>query len=252
MKNKKALLACASLLSLLLILSCSSDSDFNSDLKVLNYEIISKDVSESKSKTFVELNVLIAGKDSITKEAVNNLLVHLYDSIMNTSGYKYHTSPNSCNIFIFLSNEHYESDMGQWIGNISKAKADTNPTIKLDEVQFNLIGETDIIINNLSLEKRKEIWIKVVAAEDKSNQLAEKRYPIQITDAQLENIDEINKHRERAQRNSNKHYEYADELHKKYREEIIKEYQISEEILSSISNEGLANGWPFPKRKDSI
>ncbi len=248
MKNKKAFLACISLLSLLLILSCSS----NNDLRVLDYKIINKDVSESQSETFVELNVLITSKDNITTESVNNLLVHLYDSLMSTDGYKYHNSPTSCNIFLFLSHEHYESGMAQWVGNISKAKTNTEPSIRLGKEQFNLITQKEEIINGLTLDKRKEIWNKLIEAEDKSNTLAEEKFPIKITDKQLENIDDIEKHRERAQSNSSRHYEYAEELLNKYKMDIVAEYQISEEILNSISGEGLANGWPFPKRKNGI
>ena len=209
------------------------------------YSVVNRQVSDTKSKTFVELSV-IAKKSNITTKEIENLLSHLYDSIMSTKDYKYRSNPNACNIFVYPSREHFESHMGQWIGNISKPKNDKSPTIKtqfLESLDKKEVPNDKGILSDISIKDQIKIWNNTILSEDKSNIEAEKKYPIKIT---ATSISDINKQRERAKGNSDKHYEYQETLLRDYKMEIIQENNITEEILKAITLRGLKENWPFP------
>lgn len=214
--------------------------------EIPKHKIVDFDVSErpSGSKTFVSASAIT--NDSIINEIqLNILLNHLYDSIMNTTGYKYRKKPNSCNIFVYPTIQHFNSGMGQWIGNIGKSRNDDLPTIITQFIDKKANQKEREALKKISINKQKEIWKKLILAEDKSNLEAEKKYPLIIT---ATNLTEINKQKERAKNNSDKHYEYQEKLLTKYKTELIEGFNISEKIIKEISSKGLNENWPFPNR----
>jgi len=222
------------------IIGCSSK-------EIPEHKIIDYDVSEraSGNKTFVSASAIVYDSN-INEIQLKDLLNHLYDSIMNTTGHEYRKKPNSCNIFVYPTIEHFNSGMGQWIGNIGKAKNDELPRVLtqfIDEKPKKADQNGSEILKEISLDKQKEIWNEIILSEDKSNAEAEKKYPILVTG---NTIAEINKQKEKAKNNSEKHYEYQESLLKKYKENLINEYNISVDILNEISSKGLEENWPFP------
>ena len=236
MKTKLIIFCC-----FLSIVSCSKD--------ILDYRVIDSNVSDTKSKTFVRLDVVLKNPKNYNENQVKDLLNHLYDSIMNTEDYKYHNSPNSSNIFIYETEEHFQSGMGQWIGKISKSKNEDSPNLKTQFIKTEDSNKEVVENDNLtgiSEEKQREIWKKLILAEDKANEKAEEKYPTKISDQELEDLSQIEKFKQRAQENSEKNYEYQKELYEQYKSEIIKEYDINPNTLKAISSKGLTQNWPFP------
>jgi hypothetical protein len=222
------------------IIGCSSK-------EIPKHKIIDYDVSErvSGNKTFVSANAIVYDSN-INDSQLKVLLNHLYDSIMNTTGYEYRKKPNSCNIFVYPTIEHLNSGMGQWIGNIGKAKNDELPKILtqfIDKKSKKTNQSESEILKEISIDRQKEIWNEIILSEDKSNAEAEKKYPILVTG---NTIAEINNQKEIAKSNSEKHYEYQESILKKYEEDLINEYNISVDILNEISRKGLEENWPFP------
>lgn len=232
-----------------LIIFCSFILIFSCSKNVLSYKIIDSTISDTKSKTLVRLDVVLDDTKNYNDNQIKDLLNHLYDSIMNTKDYKYHNTPNSSNIYIYEKEEHFQSGMGQWIGNISKSKNEENPKLKTQFINKKDLDKSIVEDDNLSAiskEKQREIWRELILAEDKSNEESEGKFPLKITDGQLEDLSQIEKHKQRAKDNSDKHYLYQKGLYEKYKLEIIKEYNITEKTLKAISDKGLAQNWPFP------
>ena|SRR5690554_3456553 len=243
---KIAGIGCVSLIGIFIIFGIigavfSSDSE----IEIPDYSVLSSEVSDTKTKTLYALEVATNAKLSETEIKV--LLNHLFDSIMNTKNYEYRTHPNASRIFVYESKEHFESGMGQWIGMISKARNDNSPNIEINlpkPISSNMEEKNNYLLKNIDTQTQKEIWNELNISEDRSNSEAEKKYPIKITG---ETIEEINIQRNRAKKNSDKHYEYQENLLKKYEEDVREKYNINDTIIKAISNKGLNENWPFPK-----
>jgi hypothetical protein len=211
---------------------------------VIKHTIIDYNVSERTSgrKTFIESNVVVYDSN-FNEIQLTNLLSHLYDSIMNTTGYEYRKNPNSCNILIYPSIQHLKSGMGQWIGKVGKARNDDSPTIQTQFINKKTDQKESNDLTNISLSKQKEIWNDIIISEDKARAEAEKKYPILV---KVNTITEINKEKEIAKNNSANHYEYQTSLLKIYKVRIIKKFKISNELFEEVSNKGIDDNWPFP------
>ncbi|WP_293924340.1 hypothetical protein [Sphingobacterium sp. UBA6320] len=204
--------------------SSSIDNIKNDQIKLLGYEILPPTISTSSNRTLYRANIILKGDDGLNEERNRQLLLHIYDSIRNTS-YR----PNAINLFLFQTLEHSESGMGQWIARISKAKIENGPTISVQNFKTNI--ENDLAQDegkSFSLNDRKMIFKKIIEAEDKSMQLADKKYPRTSTI------------------NFDRNDDYQKKLVKKLKFTIQKKYNIDEKILKAIALEGLEYNWPMP------
>ncbi|MCW2259184.1 MULTISPECIES: hypothetical protein [Sphingobacterium] len=204
--------------------SSSIDTIKNDQIKLLGYEILPPTISTSSNRTLYRANIILKDDDGLNEEKNRQLLLHIYDSIRNTS-YR----PNAINLFLFQTLEHSESGMGQWIARISKAKIENGPTISVQNFKTNI--ENDLAQDegkSLSLNDRKMIFKEIIEAEDKSMQLADKKYPRTSTN------------------NFDKNDDYQKKLVKKLKFTIQKKYNIDEKRLKAIALEGLEHNWPMP------
>ena len=212
------------------------------------YEIIQENITESGSKIKYEAKAVLKPNQNLDKPQMEELLKHIYDSVTTRTP----TRPNVVNIFLFTSKEHMESDMGQWVGRVSKAKNDNTPSLQIQFLNHdNENAKAEVSVSRedvIALEKKLKIWKELILAEDQAQELAEKQYPITLKDSEGKTAKEIDVLRERARRNMDLNYEYEDKLKEKYRREIMKKFGIDESTLKTISREGLDNNWPFPKK----
>lgn len=204
--------------------SSSIDTIKNDQIKLLGYEMLPPTISTSSNRTLYRANIILKGNDGLNEERNRQLLLHIYDSIRNTS-YR----PNALNLFLFQTVEHSESGMGQWIARISKAKIENEPTISVQNFKTNVENDhTQGEGKSLPINDRKMIFKEIIEAEDKSMQLADKKYPRTSTS------------------NSDKNDDYQKKLVKKLKVVIQKKYKIDEKRLNAISREGLEYNWPMP------
>lgn len=212
------------------------------------YEIIQENITESGSKIKYEAKAVLKPNQNLDKPQMEKLLKHIYDSVTTRTPAR----PNVVNIFLFTSKEHMESDMGQWVGRISKAKNDNTPNLQiqfLNSVNENPIIETsDSTQDGIALEQKQKIWEQLILAEDQAQELAEKKHPITLKDTGGKTAEEIDLLRERARRNMDLNREYEKKLNDKYRRDIIQKFEIDESTLEIIIQEGLDKNWPFPKK----
>jgi hypothetical protein len=112
----------------------------------------------------------------VTKESLTSLLNDLYSQAQSKK-FKQHTAATVIDIKAFMSKEHAESGMGQWVGWISKAGGQSQPSLALDDRQISQLGKKSEEKLGLPEDKRKEIWQEAVRAEDRANKKAEQKYP---------------------------------------------------------------------------
>lgn len=245
---KIAGIGCVSLIGVFIIFGIIGIM-FSSDTEIAipDYFILNNEVSDNKNKTFYTLDVATNAK--LSEDELKVLLHHLFDSIMNTENYQYRIHPNACRISVYESKEHFQSGMGQWMGMISKARNENSSNLEINlpkPISANIEEKNNYLLKNIDTQIQKEIWNKLNTAEYRSNLEAEKKYPIKITG---KTVDEINIQRNRAKKNSDKHFEYQENLFKKYEEDIHKQYNINDTIVKAITNKGLNENWAFPKHE---
>lgn len=202
--------------------------------ELLKYSIHDEKVYDAPIKTQVSLGVIIEDK-KIDEQKVRDLLNHLYDNTKQRSGFEYHKNPTSIYIYSYTSSEKAESGMAQWIGMISKSHSELEPKVKINETQFNALTETKENKWGLTHEQRKDIWNKIIRAEDRALKEAGKKHPLDKPGLTIEDM---------AKRGA-----LMGKLNKKYENDILTEYGLERVTLDSISIEGLVNGWAFPKEE---
>ncbi|MEN5055623.1 hypothetical protein [Sphingobacterium kitahiroshimense] len=204
--------------------SSSMDTIRSEHITLLGYEISAPTITTSSTRTLYRANIILKDDDGLNEERNRQLLIHIYDSIRNSS-YR----PNALNLFLFQTVEHSESGMGQWIARISKAKIENEPTISVQHFKINTEKDpTYADDKSLTIEKRKLIFKEIIEAEDKSMQLADKKYP------------------RTSIINSDKNSDYQQKLVKNLKAKIQKKYKVDEKRLKAISLEGLEYNWPMP------
>lgn len=236
MKSKFLLAATFIILTLT---SCYNNSSTNLeqekiiDSQLLNYSILREELTDIPSKRLVKWEILIPQKE-INEAKIKELLNALYTKANLKSNFKSGSGPNMIYIYAYTSKEKAESGMGQWVAMLSKTIHDDIPKISISDVQLNSTKIVPMEKFGLTEGKRQNIWTDMIKAEDRARKEAGKRYTTITTDDNYK------------QENLEKNMELNTKLYKKYMKEVAKAYGIKPQILDSISNEGLAKGWPFP------
>jgi len=192
--------------------------------KPVDYIISEPKVYTTPNRTLYRANVIIKGNDGLDDELNKKLLLYIYDSIKNTS-----SEPNAVGLFLFQTEEHSKSGMGQWVAKLSKAKVDLEPTVDIQHFKPKSVSnEIAAYDKSLTLDQRKLIFKEAIVAEDKATILADKNYPLSVRN------------------NFDKNENLRNQLMKKYRNEVKKKYKLTEKTLKAISSEGLEYNWPMP------
>ncbi|PQB07248.1 hypothetical protein BST83_08845 [Polaribacter filamentus] len=201
---------------------------------LLTYTILKNEISDTPLKTEILTDILLEKKESITENKLKILLKTLYDERKNRTGFTHHETPNTIAVYAYLTKEKANSGMGQWVAMISKTNMNDNsiPEFKINKIQLNSIAQKKESILGLSNKKRREIWKKIILAERYGSEMAHKIHPIKAGSTQEDLV-------------------IGGKLIEKWQlvreNEIIKEYKINQQILDSITLEGLTQGWAFPE-----
>lgn len=199
----------------------------------LKYEILKNDITDVPLKTQVALTIVLTDETTkINKETVSKLLANLYKRAKSRSGFKYHTHPTNVYIWAFTTKDKANAGMGQWVGMISDAANETNPDLKISDIQLNSLVLKPVDRFGLPETIRLEIWHKAINVEDRAQKEADLKYPMDkkgITRSYIL-----------------KYTNYRDKLEVKYESELVREYVITNAILDSISFEASHKGWAYP------
>lgn len=199
----------------------------------IDSEILDEKIVDVPLKTEIVQQILVKG--DLSKEKITKFIWSRYNSLKDRHGFKHHRSPTNIGVYLYISKEHYNSGMGQWLAMIYNRVDKNSPKVIYSmnfQGQIESLNAKPEIIFGLPEGKRKEIWEESIHVEDKSWAEAEKAIP---NPQSMEDLKRTGKLQE--------------ELNEKYNIEIIKKYGINKEILKEIILEGLKKGWPMPPEK---
>lgn len=204
----------------------NQETSIATPIKLSGYTVSPPTISTTPTKTLYRADIILKGDDGLNDENNKQLLLHLYDSINKSDA-----SPNAVSLFLFQTEEHSKSGMGQWVARLSKAKNDDEPTVAGQHFKIPSPENALSYRKSLTLEIRKEIFKLIIQAEDKSMQEAERKYPLTSFS------------------NAEKNDTYQHQLAKKFKAEIQRKYSVDQKTLKAISLEGLEYNWPMPAMK---
>jgi len=201
----------------------SSFSDNNPTYDGFGFRLFDERVSDSAIKTEVEQKVVVDGIP--TKEGIEKELLYRFRKISSRTGFRYHENPTSIFIYVYGSEEQARAGGWTWVGMIGKSAAQTTvPKVDINEDRFADLSSPPEEKFGFSEEERKEIFHKIVDAEDRARNEANAKIP----DTKI--MEQIN---------------LQNELAKKYKEQVAKKYGLTDDQLSDIGLEGVIKGWPF-------
>ena len=205
---------------------------------ILTYDIVDRDIDDSPIKTQIETHAVVSG--TITELSLKQLLQKMYDEASATRGFKHYGGvPTHVFIYLYTSEDHFKSGMGQWIAMLSKVGENS----RIDtQIRTDLIAQLHAkpeVKHGLAEPKRKEIFGAIVTAEDRADKDAQRMYPIP-------DPLEPGYSRDKVGTQWTHQIEAFRSLKEKYRAQVAKRYGITEEQLRDISIEGVTNNWPIP------
>jgi hypothetical protein len=209
-----------------------------SDASLPTYHVVDRDTYDVPIKTQIQLHAVVSG--ALTELGLKQLLQKLYDEANATRGFKYHGGkPTHVFIYLYISQDHFKSGMGQWIAMLSKIGEGAWIDI---QVKTELIAQLDAkpeVKHGLLESKRKEIFRAIVSTEDRADVDAQRMYP--LADPLKPGYSQA-----KASEQVRRQAEAKNTLTEKYRTEVAKRYGITAAELHDISVEGLTKNWPMP------
>ncbi len=199
----------------------------------VEYVLLTDKSYEDSGTAKVIWEILI--KSKVTRQNLTVLLEKLYAQAVNTE-FKHHDKARVIDIKAFMSKEHAESGMAQWVAWMSMTPSRPMPSILFDERQIGVPANADSSIQDIPEANRREIWNALIRAEDRASQEAERLHPDPLPNGSDTYLEVLKIRRERDK-----------SLQVKYHQEIETKYGIGAEQLKLIGDEGLRKSWPFPR-----
>jgi DNA-directed RNA polymerase subunit RPC12/RpoP len=201
------------------------------------YEVVDRDTHESPIKSQIEVHAVVSGK--ITEGGIREMLNKLYAEAQTARGFKYNRGrPSHILVYVYTSQEHFESGRGQHIAMLSKMGNDARADITVKSDVIKQLGMKPEVKYGLSESERRAIFKLIGKAEDRANAEAQRLYP--VPDLLSPGYSQT-----QAETQSLKQMEKGDRLREKYTEEIAHRYGITVEELQQIGFEGLRKNWPW-------
>ena len=210
------------------------------DAPMPTYDVVDQDTYDAPIKTQIVLHAVVSG--TLTELGLKQLLQKLYDEAKATRGFKYHGGkPTHVFIYLYTSQDHFESGMGQWIAMLSKIGENSRVDTEVKKEQISQLDAKPEVKHGLPESKRKEIFRAIVTAEDRAYADAQRMYP--LPDPSKPGYSQA-----KASEQLKKQAKALNTLTDKYKSEVAKRYGITQEQLSDISVEAFVKDWPFPPK----
>ncbi len=191
------------------------------------HSVLSEEASDRPGKTQITLNLLVA--PDMAEADLRALLNSKYVEASRRTGFQYHEHATVIAIYAYPSREHAQSGMGQWSAMLMKTPTDPQPKISIGLA----VGKPPAAAERfgLSEDARRDVFQRLVAAQDRALAEAEKRYPQPIGQDVMKQAD------------------LESELNERYRAALLEETGLADDQLSAIADEALEHNWPMPKRQ---
>lgn len=158
----------------------------------------------------------------VTRGAVENALLKTFGEVKGRRGFRYHSRPTNIYIYAYGSRTQALAGEGLWFAILEMSPlTDGKPRMQFRDSAMSSAGAPPVERFGLSRAKRQEIFRATVVAEDRAARGAEAQFP--------------NDYLKQAGRSGS--------LAEKYRDEVARQYGISEAQLDSIGLEGITEKW---------
>lgn len=185
-----------------------------------SYSLLEDKSYEKVGKAQVEHHIVV-GKNHLTKKTLTLLLKQLYEKAAQITDWKYHDTPTVVLIQAYTSKQHYES--GNMIGEVYKMPATgPQPHFKFNDGEFQNLNKLPETKWGMTEEKRQHIYAMLGQTHIRAIQEADNKFP----NFGIE------------------HSEYVELLTKKYTDEILLKFELTEEQYSELCIEGMQKNWP--------
>jgi len=146
---------------------------------IMEITLLNEDFSESPAKTQIVRNLIVSG--SLSEINLRDLMNDQFQELLNWDNIQYHDEPTHIFIYAYVTIEHAEAGMGQWIAMLSKIGAGQEPSIQVNERQLAYINTEPEERFGLIEEERRKIYQELFVAERKASREAEEEYPINLS-----------------------------------------------------------------------
>lgn len=187
----------------------------------LTYAVVDERIYDAPIKTQIEQHIAVSGVPTEAELRVE--ILKRYRSAKARGGFRYHNPATNIYIYIYGTKEQASREGGRWIGMIAMGSLDkAEPRVVINQTRLAALSQKPEDRFGLLEQERKKVFRKVWAAEDRARREAMARVP----DSQVM-----------------KQIDLESKLQEKYRAEIARKYNLTDDQLLKISVEGVMKGW---------
>ncbi len=185
------------------------------------FALIEEKIEDIPIKTQIEQHVAASGTPSRT--ALEAEILRRYREASQRRGFRYHNPPTNVYIYIYGTEEQARAGQGLWIGMLAKDPSESgSPRVLINDERLTALDQEPEVLFGLAEGERRNAFREIVAAE----QRARREAMAEIPDSQFM-----------------KQVERERQLGAKYKEDLARQYDLTEEELSEIVVEGVTKGW---------
>jgi hypothetical protein len=223
------------LLSVTLLINCNNDKKqkINSESnnikeklikkRKLDYEIVYKDVNETKSKAQVIMYVVY--NDTIfNKDALSDVLLEVYFRNRKSDVFKNFDEPTVVGVYVFTSKEQIETDKSSWISMLIKSPNDESPKLSYNEMKLKSLA-----VLNDKVKSRDEITLDGLNIYLEKKDLTLCKLYKEFSKYELENIHKADS---KYPNFGKEHSDFITELDKADRKRIVSKYMLADSIYT--------------------
>ncbi|NZA28657.1 hypothetical protein H0E84_19975 [Luteimonas sp. SJ-92] len=189
----------------------------------ITYLVIDEKVSDTPIKTQIEQQIVVSSVP--TRAGLEDEIFRRYRSARARRGFRHHNVATNIYIYVYGTKEQANAGQGLWIGMIAMGPLDKEePRVLISEERLAALSHVPEERFGLSEEERKKVFRESAAAEDRATREAMARVPgSQIM----------------------KQIDMERELEEKYKNELVRKYDLTNEQLQEIVVEAAMKGWPY-------
>ncbi len=187
----------------------------------ITYAVAKEEVYDAPAKTQIVQHIVVSGIP--TEAELRTEIFKRYRSAKARRGFRYYNPATNIYIYVYGTKEQARAQGIRWIGMLAISKGDKGePRVVVDEGRLAALSQKPEDRFGLSEQRRKRVFREIAAAEDRATREAMARVP----DSQVM-----------------KQIDLESKLQEKYRAEIARKYNLTEDQLLKISVEGVTKGW---------
>lgn len=206
------------------------------------FEIVSKELGETKAFNQVRLHVLI--DTAISESQLTTLLEYLYDKEKATRQFQYWGGyPTKVIIRAYHTRENALVGNG-WIGMLFQPRPEDPIKIDIHRERFEFMNAPDELRFGLSEEERIDIFQDLVRIGRRATAEADELVPIDGPHSEIYNPNWTDTQKRKLIERNN---EQMEKLKKQYEVEYAEELGLSLEQFRKIFVEAVEKGWPYPR-----